>query len=441
MVSITELLSVILVGMITTSSSMLGAAIGLYTRISKRLLGSLLAFAGGSLISALAIDLGYTRAVDLHSQGFTPAGAWLFVAGGFAVGAILYFAGSKFLEKRGSAVRRPTHFNEYALARKQEEIKKLVDLLSQCDLMRHLPPEGVESILPRVRKFNLNAGEVLFHAGDPSDALFIVADGTVQVMGDPSNGLQGTPIAELAPGSAFGEMGLISGGVRTATVRAENGAELLEIGKDDFNALTAADPVMAHAVRRLSHERAIDNLSKGGTASGTWAKVAMNSLDHVSTAEKNRLLHEAGHSAGLAIVMGNILDTIPGCMVIGASFNSFANLSFTLMFGMFLGGIPESAGSATMLTKAGYKPKFIFSLWTIVLVTGMVAAAAGKIFLGGSHSHSVVFFEAVAGGAVLALVSHAMIPEAIHQGGSIVVLPTVAGFLFALFLALSVTYG
>jgi len=76
-----------------------------------------------------------------------------------------------------------------------------------------------------------------------------------------------------------------------------------------------------------------------------------------------------------------------------------------------------------------------------VLLTGMIAAVAGKVFLGSSHSHSAVFFEAVAGGAVLALVSHAMIPEAIHQGGSMVVLPTVAGFLFALFLALMVSFG
>jgi hypothetical protein len=46
-----------------------------------------------------------------------------------------------------------------------------------------------------------------------------------------------------------------------------------------------------------------------------------------------------------------------------------------------------------------------------------------------------------AGGAVLALVSHAMIPEAIHGGGSLVVLPTVAGFLFALYLALGASFA
>ena len=56
---------------------------------------------------------------------------------------------------------------------------------------------------------------------------------------------------------------------------------------------------------------------------------------------------------------------------------------------------------------------------------------------GSSESLIAVFSEAVAGGAVLALVAHAMIQEAIHEGGARVVLPTVAGFLFALYLALA----
>jgi len=42
---------------------------------------------------------------------------------------------------------------------------------------------------------------------------------------------------------------------------------------------------------------------------------------------------------------------------------------------------------------------------------------------------------------VLALIAHAMIPEAIHDGGSLVVLPTVAGFLFTLYLAVAESFG
>ena len=57
--------------------------------------------------------------------------------------------------------------------------------------------------------------------------------------------------------------------------------------------------------------------------------------------------------------------------------------------------------------------------------------------LGSSASLVAAFAQALAGGAVLAVVVHAMIPEAIEAGGSLVVLPTVAGFIFALYLALA----
>ena len=123
--------------------------------------------------------------------------------------------------------------------------------------------------------------------------------------------------------------------------------------------------------------------------------------------------------------------------MIGAKFNGFESLSLTLMLGMFLGGIPEAAASAAMLRKADYSPRMILDFGRqSVKLAGVVAAVAGKLFIGGSDSLTAVFSQAVAGGAVLALVAHAMIPEAIREGGSAIVLPTVAGFLFALYLAL-----
>ena len=161
---------------------------------------------------------------------------------------------------------------------------------------------------------------------------------------------------------------------------------------------------------------------------------------HLSRSEEHKLLQEAkaGKGAGLAIVFGNILDTIPGCLVIGAKFAGFESLSVTLILGMFLGGIPEAAASATMLRRAGYSNRTIFLMWSTVLVAGIVAAVAGKILISnGSESTAAVLAQAVAGGAILALVTHAMIPEALHKGGSTVVLPAVGGFLFALYLALT----
>jgi CRP-like cAMP-binding protein len=437
-----ELAMASLLGLGTTSSSLLGAAIGLYVPFSKRPLACLLAFAAGSLISALAIELAYESAQSLHHQGYDAHSAWAFVSAGFAVGAIIYYSASLFLEKKGAAVRYVTQFREYALARKQADTSERIKLLATCDLMRHLPAEQIEQILPRIHDRQLKAGEILFRAGDPGDALYIVGRGKVEVLANGSPGAEasGGAIAVLGKGHAFGEMSLLSGGPRSATIRAVEETDLLEIGKDDFDRLVATDRQLADAVKRISHQRAISNLSAGGTDAALWAKIASGSLDHLTRHETGKMLAEAANGAGMAIVLGNILDTIPGCLVIGAKFTAFGNLSLTLMLGMFLGGIPEAAASASMLTKAGYRPLAIFGLWSTVLFAGVLAAAAGKAFIGGSDALAAIFAQALAGGAVLALVAHAMIPVALEEGGSLVVLPTVAGFLFALYLALTESF-
>jgi CRP-like cAMP-binding protein len=439
-----ELVIVALLGLLTTSSSIFGAALGLYVPLSKRMLACVLAFAAGALISALAIELAFEGAEELHQQGFDANAAWAFIGSGFALGSITYYFTSLFLDQKGAAVRNPTRFREYAMGLKQKDAKETIQLLSKCDLLRHLPPEEVERILPCVRARHLDDGEVLFHAGDAGDALYIVARGKVDVLsggdGEHLNGhVAGEKLAELGEGKAFGEMALLSGVPRTATIQSAAQTDLLEIGKEDFDSLVAHDHQLASAVRRLSHERAISNLSAGGANPSRWARIAASNLEHLSRSEAERILSEASHGAGMAIVLGNILDTIPGCLVIGAKFSGLATLSITLIMGMFVGGIPEAAASASMLRKAGYSPLAIFVLWSAVLVAGIVAAAVGKVFVG-SGSHVAIFFQALAGGAVLALVAHAMIPESIHEGGSLVVLPTVAGFLFALWLAMSQSF-
>lgn len=182
-----EVAVVSLLGLGTTSSAIGGAAIGLYLPLSKRLLACILAFSAGALISALAIELAYEGAQDLHRQGFSTRYAWAFVGGGFAIGAIFYYCASLFLEKNGGAVRYQTRFREYARDRKRHEAKETIALLSRCDLLRHLPAEEVERILPCVRTRHLTAGEVLFRAGAPGDALFIVASGNVEVLADTSS--------------------------------------------------------------------------------------------------------------------------------------------------------------------------------------------------------------------------------------------------------------
>jgi CRP-like cAMP-binding protein len=426
-----------LLGLVTTSSSLLGAALGLYVRLSEKGLACVLGFAAGALISALAIELAFESAEELHGRGFGPHAAWAFVAGGFAVGAMIYYRAALYLEGKGAAIRYPTRFREFAQERKRADAQELIRLLSRCDLMRHLPPEEIERLLPLIRERSVSGGTILFRSGDLADALYIIARGEVEILapGDMD------AIARLDAGEAFGEIALLHGGERTATARAAADSKLLLIDKADFDHLVEVDHQLARAVEVMSHERAVTNLSAGGPRAKLWAKLATAGLERLSRYETDRLVEETEPSAGLAIVFGNILDTIPGCLVIGAKFTSIETVSLSLALGMFIGGIPEAAASAAMLRKAGYTPRGIFGLWSTVLVAGLVAAALGKAFLGGSDALLALFCEAIAGGAVLALVAHAMIPEAIEDAGSAVVLPTVGGFLFGLYLALSQAFG
>jgi len=429
-----DIFKVALLGLFTTSSCMIGAALGLYLAFPKKVLAAVLAFASGSLIAALAIELGFEGAHELTQHGTNVHVAWAAIAGGFGSGAVIYYVTTLFLEQKGAALRYPSRFLEYALDRRRRAVDEKLTLLSKCDLLRHLAAERIEPLLDRMQLREAKAGETVFRIGEPGDALYIVASGIIEVLKAGGEGVR----AELGEGQAFGEMSLLSRGVHSRTIRAKVDTQLLTIGKDDFYRLVAEDPFLDAQVRKLSHERTMSNLHAGDVDPAAWAHTARESLAYLSRSEEDRILNEAkeGRGTGLAIVFGNILDTIPGCLVIGAKFAGFESLSVTLILGMFLGGIPEAAASATMLRKAGYSNRTIFALWSTVLAAGILAAVAGKLLISDSESTSAVLAQAVAGGAILALVTHAMIPEALHKGGSGIVLPAVGGFLFALYLAL-----
>src|SRR4029078_4303318 len=271
-----EILLASLLGLATPSSAMIGIAVGLYVPISKRLLGCILAFASGGLISALAIELAFNGAVQLHHLGFSVGAAWLLVGSGFAIGAIIYSVFSRYLIQK----------------RREHDAKELIELLSRCDLLRHLPPQEIEIILPSVRTRRLAAGQVLFNAGDPGDLLYIVARGEIEILeANGSNGVpRDQPIASLREGEAFGEMALLSGSPRTATARAAGEVELLEIDRKDFERLVAEDQVLARAVEQLSHDRALNNLSAGTPGAASWAAIASSSLERVTHREANRLI-------------------------------------------------------------------------------------------------------------------------------------------------------
>jgi hypothetical protein len=94
-------------------------------------------------------------------------------------------------------------------------------------------------------------GDMAVRQGDPGDAVFVVADGTLEVKRD------GRRLKELRRGAVFGEVALLDGGPRAASVEATTHARLLRIPRAEFEALIDQYPEIARGIIRtlLAHLR------------------------------------------------------------------------------------------------------------------------------------------------------------------------------------------
>ena len=97
------------------------------------------------------------------------------------------------------------------------------------------------------------AGTELIHEDGADASLFIIVSGEVEVIaGDPKHGKH---IATLGPGDFFGEMSLMTGDRRAATVRALTDVEVLEITKSALAPFLDASPELVDRFAEVLHKR------------------------------------------------------------------------------------------------------------------------------------------------------------------------------------------
>ncbi|MFC0007940.1 ZIP family metal transporter [Micromonospora siamensis] len=135
--------------------------------------------------------------------------------------------------------------------------------------------------------------------------------------------------------------------------------------------------------------------------------------------------------SGSAIAVGALLDGIPESVVIGASLLTGGPVSLVTVVAVFLSNVPEGLSSAAGMRRAGRTKRYVFLLWTgIALISGL-AALAGYTLLGGAPPEVLASITALAAGAILAMITDTMVPEAFEDAHLLVGLITVAGFLTA----------
>jgi ZIP family zinc transporter len=141
---------------------------------------------------------------------------------------------------------------------------------------------------------------------------------------------------------------------------------------------------------------------------------------------------EDEHSgSGTALALGALLDGVPESVVLGVSLLGGGGVSATVVAAVFISNVPEGLSSAAGMRSAGRSARYVFGLWSAIAVASGVAALVGNLALGGVSPAVIATITAVAAGAVLAMLTDTMIPEAVERAGLATGLLTVLGFLTA----------
>ena len=136
-----------------------------------------------------------------------------------------------------------------------------VELLRHASLFSDCTDDELSRIAGLATPRDAAAGEILCTEGAPGDDFFVVVDGAAEAS------VAGEKLGDLDAGSFFGEMALIDGGDRTATVTATSPMQLLVLSRNDFNSMLAtAMPTVAPKLLEVVGQRMREMQQQAGTA-------------------------------------------------------------------------------------------------------------------------------------------------------------------------------
>jgi ZIP family zinc transporter len=135
--------------------------------------------------------------------------------------------------------------------------------------------------------------------------------------------------------------------------------------------------------------------------------------------------------SGLAIALGALLDGIPESIVIGVSLLEGKGVSMVAVIAVFLSNLPEGLSSAAGMKRSGKKKGYVFGVWGAIALASALAAALGYLSFGSASKETLSATTAVAAGAILAMLSDTMMPEASEGSHEFTGVLTVLGFLAA----------
>ena len=155
-----------------------------------------------------------------------------------------------------------------------------VALLTRIELFEGLTEDERSQLSGRMRERLFREGAVLIKCGETGDSMFILCEGLLDVRVALKEGQAESRVAMLQAGMFFGEMSVLTGEPRSATIIAATDALVFEISKDDIAALIRNRPELAETIAQAVTTRKLRNseaAALAGTTTMITKKISMTS--------------------------------------------------------------------------------------------------------------------------------------------------------------------
>jgi small-conductance mechanosensitive channel/CRP-like cAMP-binding protein len=167
------------------------------------------------------------------------------------------------------------HIDEKAETRAaQERLTRVTKHFKDVDLLAALSKTEHNKLAAGAAERRYASGEKVVRQGDPGSEFFIVVSGKVRVIVRREDG-RAVDLGTFGPGFFFGEMSLLTGEPRRATVTATEDVDVLVVGKGEFRGIIAAHPKIADKLSSAIEKRRADIEREFAEAGDTDAAAAV----------------------------------------------------------------------------------------------------------------------------------------------------------------------
>ena len=139
-------------------------------------------------------------------------------------------------------------------AEQEQRAGEIMALLEKVEMFSPLSKPELKELVEHLSVKSYAAGEVPVRQGEPGDSFYVIKSGRVNVIMEKSPD-ETAVVATLGPGNFFGEMSLLTGATRTASIHVMDDAELIVIDKESFGITLANNPSIAESMSHILSER------------------------------------------------------------------------------------------------------------------------------------------------------------------------------------------